>query len=95
MTSALPAEQSPNVTLTVAEIRRCLAVLRRSWESTHCQPEKGDSAGNLFFPSRALTVVQGMTFAQFALQFIMEHHARRGVRRAKNEAKPLSKALRA
>tara|TARA_B100000945_G_C20397353_1_gene605516 strand:+ start:1672 stop:1941 length:270 start_codon:yes stop_codon:yes gene_type:complete len=60
MTSAIPD-------MTVADVRKALASMRRDWAKHSCvQP---------FFPSQTLT--NELTVSEFAFLFVMGHHAKR------------------
>lgn len=53
--------------MSVADVRKALALMRKEWTNhTFVQP---------FFPSKKL--IDDMTIAEFAFRFVMGHHAKR------------------
>lgn len=58
--------------MSVAEVRKSLATMRREWSKHSCiQP---------FFPAYKLT--DDLTVSEFAFKFVMGHHAKRHAKNA-------------
>lgn len=60
MTSAIDS-------MTVADVRKSLAFMRKEWLRHSCV--------NPFFPSKKLS--ENLTISEFAFKFVMGHHAKR------------------
>ena len=61
--------------VAVAEVRRCLALLRKNWDLAQSDPNRAPAylTSDLGGPAPCATV-------DFALRFVMSHHERRGRR---------------
>ena len=57
--------------LTVAEVRRCLATLRRLWEDAHAQASSGPMYLIQSLPN------ENFSIQDFALKFVLSHHTKR------------------
>lgn len=63
--------------LSVAEVRRALASMRRGWEEVCSDPRKRPF---YLSDSMNLTSSPGLSIEAFALHFVLSHHTKRGVR---------------
>ena len=59
--------------LSMAEVRRCLAAMRRKWDGAHCDPH-----GRPAYLSDELGGSPPISMAAFSLLFVLAHHAKRG-----------------
>ena len=71
------AETSPTQAMTVAEVRRSLAFIRKSWEEQQSDAKRrpfylSDSVGPLRYDRCAPQSIE-----HFALNFVLAHHTRR------------------
>jgi hypothetical protein len=67
----------PSSQLSVAEVRRALALLRRGWEEVSTDPR---SKPMYLSDSLGMPSVPSLSVDAFALQFVLAHHAKRIVR---------------
>ena len=72
--SELEAEAAPTPDLSVPEVRRCLALLRKQWHAAQLDPRARPAylTDNLGHEGKLVPA------ADFALAFVMSHHAKRG-----------------
>ncbi len=61
------ASMSAINTMTVADVRKSLAIMRKEWAKHNCV--------NPFFPSKKIT--EDLTVSEFSFKFVMGHHAKR------------------
>ena len=61
--------------MTVAEVRRCLSQIRRSWEVSQLEHSRPP-----VYLSQELGVREGVKVDEFALRFILSHHNKRSSR---------------
>ena len=64
--------------ITVAEVRKSLAYIRKRWDQVHT-----DSKSPPMYPSDQIGV-RDMSIETFALKFVIGHHSRRSSKTKKN-----------
>ena len=63
--------------ITVAEVRKSLALIRKRWDSVHTDPKSPP-----MYPSDDIGV-RDMSIEDFALRFVVGHHSRRSAKSKK------------
>lgn len=58
--------------LSIAEVRKALASLRRGWEEVRADPERAP-----LYLSSDLAFGEGLRLDDFALRFVLAHHQKR------------------
>jgi hypothetical protein len=68
-----PVANSTSITtMTVAEVRRSLSYIRKSWDEQQTDPNK-----NPLYLSDPLSGSGALSIESFSLKFVLAHHARR------------------
>ena len=72
-----PTEEEENI--SVAEVRRCLSFIRKSWEEV-----QNNDTHKPLYQCESLKINQKFTLSEFALKFVLSHHSKRVSKKEKS-----------